>query len=35
MRTVMNAIFVAKRAYATLPLFEFMRDETLTPRERL
>ena len=35
MRTVMRAIFEAKRAYATLPLFEFMRDETLTPRERL
>ena len=35
MRTVMRAIFEAKRAYATLPLFEFMRDETLTPRQRL
>jgi hypothetical protein len=35
MRTVMRAIFEAKRAYATLPLFEFMRKETLTPRERL
>lgn len=35
MRTVMRAIVEAKRAYATLPLFEFMRDETLTPRERL
>jgi hypothetical protein len=35
MQTVMRAIFEAKRAYATLPLFEFMRDETLTPRERL
>lgn len=35
MRTVMRAIFEAKRAYSTLPLFEFMRDETLTPRERL
>jgi hypothetical protein len=35
MRTVMRAIFQAKRTYATLPLFEFMRDETLSPRERL
>ncbi len=35
MRTVMKAIFQAKRDYATLPLFEFMRDELLSPRERL
>lgn len=35
MRTVMRAILQAKRNYATLPLFEFMRDETLSPRERL
>lgn len=35
MRTVMKAIFRAKRDYATLPLFEFMRDELLSPRERL
>jgi hypothetical protein len=31
----MKAILQAKRTYTTLPLFEFMRDETLTPRERL
>ena len=35
MRTVMRAIFEAKRVYAKRPLFEFMRDETLSPRERL
>lgn len=35
MRTVMSAIFQAKKKYATLPLFELMRDESLTPRERL
>lgn len=35
MRTVMRAIMQAKRDYARLPLFEFMRDETLAPRERL
>jgi hypothetical protein len=35
MKRVMNAIFASKRSYATLPLFEFMRDESLTPRERL
>jgi hypothetical protein len=35
MRTVLNAIFAAKRNYATLPLFKFMRDETLSPRARL
>lgn len=35
MRAVMNAIFKAKREYEKLPLFEFMRDESMTPRERL
>jgi hypothetical protein len=35
MRAVMNAIFRAKKKYATLPFFDFMRDESLTPRERL
>jgi hypothetical protein len=31
----MRAIMQAKRDYTRLPLFEFMRDETLSPRERL
>jgi hypothetical protein len=31
----MNAIFNAKREYEKLPLFEFMRDESMTARERL
>lgn len=35
MRAVLNAIFKAKREYEKLPLFEFMRDESMTPRERL
>lgn len=35
MRAVMNAIFDAKRAYEKLPLFQFLRDEAMTPRERL
>lgn len=35
MRTVMREIFQAKKHYATLPLFEFMREEALTPRQRL
>lgn len=35
MRAVLNAIFKSKREYEKLPLFEFMRDESLTPRERL
>lgn len=35
MRVVMKAIFAAKRRYAQLPLFQFMRDEARTPRERL
>lgn len=29
MRAVMNTIFRAKQDYATLPLFNFMRDESL------
>ena len=35
MRAVMTAIFSAKREYEKLPLFEFMRDDSMTPRERL
>jgi hypothetical protein len=35
MQRVMKAIFASKRSYATLPLFEFMRDESLSARERL
>lgn len=35
MRAVMRAIFEAKKEYANLPLFEFMRDQSMTPRERL
>lgn len=35
MQRVMKAIFAAKRSYANLPLFKFMRDESLLPRERL
>lgn len=35
MRTVLRAIFEAKRLYANRPLFELMRDETLSPRDRL
>ena len=35
MRAVLKAIFEAKRNYATLPLFEFMSDDAMTPRERL
>jgi hypothetical protein len=35
MRTVLRAIFEAKRLYAHRPLFELMRDETLSPRDRL
>jgi hypothetical protein len=31
----MNAIFDAKRAYEKLPLFQFLRDDAMTPRERL
>ncbi len=32
MRAVMKTIFEAKRTYATLPLFDFMRDESQTWR---
>lgn len=35
MRDVMRYIFEKKRAYNRLPLFEWMRDESLEPRERL
>lgn len=35
MRTVMGVIMQAKRAYAARPLFEFMRDDTLSARDRL
>ena len=35
MRAVMNAIFSAKREYERLPFFEFLRDASMTPRERL
>ena len=35
MRLVMKAIFATKKIYATLPLFDFMRDENLSPRDRL
>lgn len=35
MRAVMKAIFEAKRDYEALPLFDLMRDDSKTPRERL
>jgi hypothetical protein len=35
MRAVLSAIFDAKRSYEQLPLFQFMRDEALTARERI
>jgi hypothetical protein len=35
MRDVMKHIFEKKREYARLPLFQWMRDEQLEPRERL
>jgi hypothetical protein len=35
MRTVLRHLMAAKRAYSTLPFFDFLRDETLTPRQRL
>lgn len=35
MRAVMREIFRAKRGYSTLPLFDFMRDDSMSPRERL
>ena len=35
MRTVLREIDAAKRAYSTLPFFQFLRDESYTARERL
>lgn len=35
MQEVMKAIFRAKEAYATLPFFHFLRDSSLSERERL
>ena len=35
MKTVLKHIFQHKRAYAKLPFFDFLRDDGLTPRERL
>jgi hypothetical protein len=35
MRTVLRHVMAAKRAYSTLPFFDFLRDESLTPRQRL
>lgn len=35
MRAVMKAIFEAKRNYATPPLFEFIRDDSMSPIDRL
>jgi hypothetical protein len=35
MRTVLRTIVVARRAYARLPFFEFLRDESLSARDRL
>ena len=35
MKPVLRHIFSRKRAYAQLPFFDFLRDESLTPRERL
>ena len=34
MKPVMQAIFRAKRDYARLPLFEYLRDDSLSPRQR-
>ena len=34
MKAVMQAIFRCKRDYARLPLFEYLRDDALTPRQR-
>ncbi|MGQ0591907.1 MAG: hypothetical protein ACT4QB_04445, partial [Gammaproteobacteria bacterium] len=31
----MKAIFEAKRTYATLPLFELIRDDSMSPIDRL
>jgi hypothetical protein len=35
MKQVLQAIFQHKHRYARLPLFDFLRDETRTPRQRL
>jgi hypothetical protein len=35
MRTVLRHIGAAKRGYSTLPFFDFLRDESRTPRQRL
>lgn len=35
MKPVLKHIFRLKRTYAELPFFDFLRDESLTPRERL
>ena len=35
MKTVLKHIFQHKRAYAQLPFFDFLRDDDLSPRERL
>jgi hypothetical protein len=35
MKQVLRHIFAKKRAYNQLPLFQWMRDQTLSPRERL
>lgn len=35
MKPVLKHIFQHKRAYAKLPFFDFLRDERLSPRERL
>jgi hypothetical protein len=35
MQHVLRTIFAAKRRYATLPFFEFLRDDSVAPRDRL
>ena len=35
MKAVMRELAQAKRHYSKLPLFEFLRDESITPRDRL
>lgn len=35
MKTVLQHILTLKRSYRYLPLFDFLQDDTLTPRERL
>jgi hypothetical protein len=35
MRTVLRSIMTAKRAYSAVPFFDFLRDDTLSARERL